>query len=375
MRKTKKVAFLTGTRADYGKLKPLVQALSGSENFDVFIIATGMHLLSEYGLTVNHIISDNLAPVITMDNQSIDEKMEIVLAKTTIGLSKILEENPIDLLVVHGDRVEALAGAATSSLKNIRVAHIEGGEQSGTVDNIIRHAVSKFSHFHFVANNSAKKVLEKIGEKSDSIFIIGSPETDILLSDKLPNLDSVKKRYEIKFEKYGIIIFHPVTTELNEIKVQVTNLSLAAKESGLNFILIQPNNDNGSTIIRKELLELSKMDNFKFVPSMRFEFFLSLMNSADLVLGNSSAGVREAPYFGTPSVNVGSRQEKRVDTSTIPTIINVEPQKDLILASINQAIKLKRVKTKSFGDGNAARDFTKVLMNSKIWDGSFEKFS
>ena len=159
MLKTKKVAFLTGTRADYGKLKPLVQALSSSENFDVFIIATGMHLLSEYGLTVNHIMSDNLAPVITMDNQSIDEKMEIVLAKTTIGLSKILEENPIDLLVVHGDRVEALAGAATSSLKNIRVAHIEGGEQSGTVDNIIRHAVSKFSHFHFVANNSAKKVL------------------------------------------------------------------------------------------------------------------------------------------------------------------------------------------------------------------------
>jgi UDP-N-acetylglucosamine 2-epimerase (hydrolysing) len=155
---TKKVAFLTGTRADYGKLKPLIQALSSSENFDVFIIATGMHLLPEYGLTVNHIISDNLAPVITMDNQSIDEKMEIVLAKTTLGLSKILEDNPIDLLVVHGDRVEALAGAATSSLKNIRVAHIEGGEQSGTIDNIIRHAVSKFSHFHFVANNSAKKV-------------------------------------------------------------------------------------------------------------------------------------------------------------------------------------------------------------------------
>jgi UDP-N-acetylglucosamine 2-epimerase (hydrolysing) len=301
--------------------------------------------------------------------------MEIVLAKTTIGLSKILEENPIDLLVVHGDRVEALAGAATSSLKNIRVAHIEGGEQSGTVDNIIRHAISKFSHFHFVANSSAKKVLEKIGEKPDAIFVIGSPETDVLLSDNLPDLDSVKKRYQIEFDKYGIIIFHPVTTELNEIKFQVTNLSLAAKESGLNFVLIQPNNDNGSTIIRKELLELSKMDNFHFVPSMRFEFFLSLMNSADLVLGNSSAGVREAPYFGTPSVNVGSRQEKRVDTSSIPTIINVEPEKDLILASINQAIKLKRVKTKSFGDGNAARDFTKVLMNSKIWEESFEKFS
>jgi len=373
--KTKKVAFLTGTRADYGKLKPLIRSLSYSNKFDVFIIATGMHLLAEYGSTVNHIISDNIASVITMDNQSIDEKMEIVLAKTVIGLSKILEENPIDLLVVHGDRVEALAGAATSSLKNIRVAHIEGGEHSGTVDNIIRHAVSKFSHLHFVANDSAKTVLEKIGEKSESIFDIGSPETDLLLSNNLPNLDSVKKRYDIKFDKYGIMIFHPVTTELSDIESQIISVSDAAKESGLNFILIQPNNDNGSTLIRKKLSELSKSKNFKFVPSMRFEYFLSLMESADLVLGNSSAGVREAPYFGTPTVNVGTRQTKRVDTSAIPTIINVEAKTELVLAAINAAIKLDRIRTRSFGDGNAAIKFTQILENSKIWEEPFEKFS
>jgi len=373
--KSKRVAFLTGTRADYGKLKPLIKALASSDKFDVFIIATGMHLLFEYGSTVNHIISDNLAPVITMDNQIIDEKMEIVLAKTMIGLSKVLEDNPIDLLVVHGDRVEALAGAATSSLKNIRVAHIEGGEHSGTVDNIIRHAVSKFSHFHFVSNDAARVVLENIGEKPESIFNIGSPETDILLSNNLPDLNSVKKRYDIKFKNYGIMIFHPVTTELNEIKSQIINLSYAAKESGLNFILIQPNNDNGSTTIREELSKLSKLGNFKFVPSMRFEYFLTLMKNADLVLGNSSAGVREAPYFGTPTVNVGSRQEKRVDTSEIPTIINVEPESAFILAGIAAAIRLQRVKTKFFGDGNAAREFTQVLENSKIWEEPFEKFS
>ncbi len=371
---TKKVAFLTGTRADYGKLKPLIKSLADSDKFEVFIIATGMHLLVEYGSTVNQIILDNLAPVITMNNQSLDEKMEVVLGKTTLKLSEILEKNPIDLLVVHGDRVEALAGAATSSLKNIRVAHVEGGENSGTVDNIIRHAVSKFSHFHFVSNDEAKIVLQKIGEKPEAIFNIGSPETDILLSDNLPDLNLVKKRYDIKFEKYGILIFHPVTTELRELNSQILNIINAVKSSKLNFILIQPNNDSGSTVIRNELSKLSKIKNFKFVPSMRFEYFLTLMKNAELVLGNSSSGVREAPYFGTPTVNIGTRQQKRVDTSKIPTIINVEPVTEFILAAINIAVSLKRIKTKSFGNGNAAKEFIQILEFSKIWDEPFEKF-
>ncbi len=374
MFETKKVAFLTGTRADYGKLKPLIKNLRESSKFEVFVIATGMHLLEEYGLTINHIISDNLAKVIRLNNQTINENMEIVLANTIKGLSKIFKKNPIDLLVVHGDRVEALAGAATSSLMNIRVAHIEGGELSGTVDNILRHAVSKFSHLHFVSNENAKRELERIGEKNETVFNIGSPETDVLLSNDLPNLLTVKQRYEINFDRYGIVIFHPVTTELDSIKSQVTNLINAVQISGHNYVLVQSNNDNGSKIIREELSSLHNLSNFKFVPSMRFEYFLSLMKHADLIIGNSSAGVREAPYFGTPTVNIGTRQENRVDNSIIPTIINVEADETLILEAINSALKLKRIKTNFFGDGQAARKFTSILENFDTWEKPFEKF-
>src|SRR3972149_5514199 len=176
----KKILFVSGTRADFGKIKPLIQQVKDSDDFEYQIFATGMHLLSVYGMTVLEIKKagfDNIYSFINQDS-AITSQMDLVLATTVQGLAYYVREYKPDLLVVHGDRVESLAGALVGCLNNILVAHIEGGERSGTIDELIRHAITKLSHIHFVSNNEARNRLVQMGEISSSIFVIGSPDID-----------------------------------------------------------------------------------------------------------------------------------------------------------------------------------------------------
>ena len=158
-KKYQQIIFLTGTRADYGKIKPLLKILKGDPNYEVKIVVTGMHLLAKYGSTVFEIEKDALAEIILLPNQINEQAMEISLSKTIEALSMFFDQNRCDLFVIHGDRVEALAGAVVGSIRNIPVAHIEGGEVSGTIDGMLRHSISKLSHIHFVANQSAEERL------------------------------------------------------------------------------------------------------------------------------------------------------------------------------------------------------------------------
>ena len=184
----KKIIFLTGTRADFGKLKPLMLCLEEDINFEVHIFVTGMHMLNKYGYTCEEVENAGFKNVYKYINQSLDDSMDQVLAKTISGLSNFIREINPDLLIVHGDRVETLAGASVGALNNVLVCHVEGGEVSGTVDELIRHSVSKLSHIHLVANDNAKKRLLQLGEAEDSIYVIGSPDIDIMNSNNLPKL-------------------------------------------------------------------------------------------------------------------------------------------------------------------------------------------
>src|SRR6476646_1952700 len=211
----RKIVFLTGTRADFGKLKSLIEILKTNKQFEVHIFATGMHMDNKYGYTVHEIEKcgyDNIYKYINHDSESI---MDITLSRTIDGFANYIRNVKPDLIVVHGDRIEALAGATVGALNNILVAHIEGGELSGTVDELIRHAVSKLSHTHFVANSEAAQRLRQMGELSESIYVIGSPDMDVMLSENLPRIDIVKKYYDIEFNSYALSIFHPVTTEFD----------------------------------------------------------------------------------------------------------------------------------------------------------------
>jgi UDP-N-acetylglucosamine 2-epimerase (hydrolysing) len=273
------------------------------------------------------------------------------------------------LIVVHGDRVEALAGATVGALNNVLVAHIEGGEISGTIDELIRHAVSKLSHLHFVSNDEARRRLVQMGEKEESIFVIGSPDIDVMLSDHLPNLAEVKEKYEIDFLKYAVFAYHPVTTELKLLKKHIDTVLTALQASDQNFVVLYPNNDNGSEIILEALDRLRDNPRFRVIPSMRFEYFVTLLRNASAMVGNSSAGIREAPVYGIPVVNIGTRQMNRFNYSAI---VNVAPDKDRILRALRNLPK-SIPRSTYFGTGNSAKLFIGYLGNPGLWKTARQK--
>ena len=368
----KKIVFLTGTRADFGKLKSLIKISQDSDDFDVSLFVTGMHMNKKYGLTVEEITKSGFKNIYKFINHTDNQKMEITLSETINGFSNYVNEYQPDLIVLHGDRVEALAGSIVGSLNNILVAHIEGGEISGTIDELIRHSVSKLSHIHLVANELASKRLIQMGEYTNSIHIIGSPDLDLMKPNNLPLINDVKKYYDIYFDNYAIGILHPVTTENSETFTNASIFVDALIESDLNYILIYPNNDIGSSDILINYKKLEKNKRIKIFPSLRFESFLSLLKSSDFIIGNSSTGIREAPYYNIPTINIGTRQNKR---SSGKLIRNISFNKKEILKEIlnindhENDFESKR----EFGNGDSDKLFLKLLRSNKFWKVTHQK--
>ncbi len=367
----KKILFITGTRADYAKVRPLMEEVERAEGFECHIFVTGMHTLARYGSTFDEINKAGFRNVFLYMNQLADSSsaMDIVLANTIQGLAHYLREFPPDLIVVHGDRVETLAGAVVGALNNVLVAHIEGGELSGTVDELIRHAVSKLSHVHFVANEQARNRLVQMGEVEESVFVTGSADVDVMLSDRLPALEEALARYDIPFTEYGLLLYHPVTTELAVLRRNVSNVIAAVKDSGWNFIVIYPNNDKGSEVILESIRDLESSPKFRVIPSVRFEFFLCMLKYATAIVGNSSAGVREAPVYGVPAINIGTRQLNRFD---YPSIIHVEESTSAILQAMNH-LPVEVPPTFHFGVGDCADRFMAALEEPELWNTPRQK--
>jgi UDP-N-acetylglucosamine 2-epimerase (hydrolysing) len=367
----KKFLFLTGTRADFGKLKSLITICRAQPDFDVHIFATGMHMHNKYGYTVNEIEKSGFDNIYKYINYTSESTMDLTLAKTIDGLSSYVQEAKPDLILIHGDRVEALAGAIVGALNNIHVSHIEGGEVSGTIDELIRHSVSKMSHSHFVSNEIAKRRLIQMGELEDNIFVIGSPDIDVMNSKTMPSIAEAKKYYEITFEEFGILMFHPVTTEESTIAKSVNNIVDACIESNLNYIVIFPNNDLGSNHILNAYEKFISNPKFKIFPSLRFEYFLILLKHAQFIIGNSSAGIREAPHYGVPTINLGSRQNNR---SLNDEIINIDFNKAIITNAINEVVKMGHYEPKHlFGKGNSDELLIEILRTDDFWNISKQK--
>lgn len=368
---SKKILFLSGTRADFGKIKSLLQILEADPDFEPLLFVTGMHLQEEYGYTLLEVQRCGFSNIHTFENHTHETTMDLTLAKTIQGLSEYVQECKPDMIVIHGDRVEALAGAIVGSLNNILVAHIEGGEVSGTIDELIRHSTSKMSHIHFVSNNQAKKRLIQMGEITESIFTIGSPDVDIMFSDTLPTLEVAKEYYDIEFDKYAIVMFHPVTTEVERMQEYADNFVEALLLDDKNYIVIYPNNDLGSSLILKSFEQLRGSSRFKIAPSLRFEYFLTLLKNAEFIIGNSSAGIREAPYYGVPIINIGSRQQNR---AVHPSICNVDYNKYSIYEALQQKmLKSKAIENDSFGKGKSAAAFLSALKDENLWEVNHQK--
>ena len=361
----KRILFLTGTRADFGKLKSLIEKVENSDQFESHIFVTGMHMLTKYGMTAREVEKSGFQSIYKYINQNENDGMDTILSKTIAGLSDYVHELNPDMIVIHGDRVEALAGAIVGALNNILVAHVEGGEVSGTIDELIRHSVSKLSHIHFVCNQSAKNRLLQLGELESSIFVIGSPDLDVMTSKDLPSIDYVKDYYDINFDTYSVFMYHPVTTEFESLHTKIEAVVSALIESGDNYVVIFPNNDHGTEIILNEFKRFEGNDRFLIFPSIRFENFLTLIKYSEYMIGNSSAGVREAPFYGLPSIDIGSRQANR---ATASSIINVPEDKEQIISRIEKSKEIEHEATQEFGEGNSCELFYEKLRDKELWN-------
>ena len=360
----KKIVFITGTRADFGHIKSLINACEKSNLYEVFIFATGMHLSSKHGYTINDIYESKYKNVHAYLSYKNNDTMDVTLANTIQGFSKYIKGIEPDLICLMGDRVEMLAGAIVGSLNNILTIHLQAGDTSGTIDDSMRHAISKMSHAHFCANKIARQRLLRMGENEDNIFIIGSPSVDNLLNIDLELYDAVKKIYKIEFDKYGILIFHPFTTEIGDIKKQIKNLVDAVIDSNLNYIVVNPNNDNGNNFIFDEYKRLEHNDKFRIFSSIKYEYFIMLLSNAKFMIGNSSSAIIEAPYFSIPVVNIGTRQKGRDLTNNI---FNCGYDKKDIEKNIEIVLKYDDKIAGAYGKGNSAELFLEILNSDNFW--------
>lgn len=366
---TKSILFITGTRADFGKLEPLAIAARDA-GMDVSFFVTGMHMLAQYGLTKIEVQRLPGVAVHEYLNQRIGDPQDIILAKTVTGFSDFVREAKPDLVVIHGDRVEALACALVCATNYIRSAHIEGGEVSGTIDEIYRHCNSKLASHHFVSSDDAARRVKALGEDGSAVHVIGSPELDFHAGVSGVTIGDVKDRYDIPFDDLGICVFHPVTSEADTMAQQARDLFGALDTSGKSFVVIAPNNDPGSAGIFDAINALPA-DRFRVLPSMRFAHFSELMKHAACMIGNSSAGVREAPFLGLPSLDIGTRQTDRAKAGSVHFADAQDTDKIATFLSTQWGNRQPR--DEGFGAGSAASRFVEILASDAFWDSGLQK--
>lgn len=363
----KRILFISGTRADFGKLDPL--AAAAEENgFEVLFLVCGMHMIPRHGLTKNEVVKRY--QTFECVNQKDGDSLDLILTKSISSFSDIFRIVEPDLVIHHGDRVEAFASSIVCATNFIRSAHIEGGEVSGTIDEVFRHCNSKLSDIHFVSSREASDLLVNLGEPPHKINIIGSPELDVHAKSIEIELNEVLDRYEIDFDEYGIAIFHPVFSEQKLIGNHAQSFFDAIEGSGKNFVIIEPNNDDGSDVIRAVLDQKRGNKRLRILPSMRFSYFSRLLRGAKLFIGNSSVAVREAPFLGIASISIGTRQNGRTKNKDV--VIIEEIDRDHIEASINRDWGLNRPVSKEFGVGGSSEKFVEAL-KAIDWTASLQK--
>lgn len=366
---TKRLLFITGTRADFGKISPLATAARDA-GFRVEFFITGMHMLKRYGATTNEVRRLPGVGLHEFINQKIGDPHDLVLAKTMLGLSDWLSENAPDLVVSHGDRVEALAGALVCATNGIRCAHIEGGEVSGTIDEVYRHCNTKLCTYHIVSSEPARRRVRNFGEDHRWIYTIGSPELDFHSRPSGVTMQEVAKHYAIPFADFGIVIFHPVTSESDTIGAQARALFDSLGCSGRSFVVISPNNDPGAEEIFAVIQDLDPA-RFRHIPSMRFAYFSELMKNAKAIIGNSSAGVREAPFLGVASLNLGTRQTNRSQAASITHASCFDAE--AIAAFLGDEWGRRYPRDCAFGGGNSAERFVALLQSEQFWTAPLQK--
>ena len=368
--KKRSVIVTTGTRADYGILRPILDEIKNSHKLDLKLIVTGSHFLKEYGMTINQIKKDGYEITAKIVNiQKTDSKFEStkILGQTIIEFSKIFKKLKPDINVILGDRDEMLASAIAAYHMNIPNAHIHGGDTSGGLDEYTRHAITKLSNIHFAATKKSANRILKMGEKPQVIFHTGSPSIDEVIKDKITKIHELKKKYDAKVVNNEILLVqHPVTTETEEAENQINETLKAIIKLQKNTIIIGANIDPGNQIIHKKIKQIiNKYDFIHFYPTLPRNDYLGFLKNCKVLVGNSSSGIIEASFFKKPVVNIGIRQKFR---ETGPNVIDVKQfTHESICNAIENALKSKTLKQSSiYGKGHAAKKIIKHLEEIKL---------
>tara|TARA_E500000178_G_C16992779_1_gene741677 strand:- start:804 stop:1943 length:1140 start_codon:yes stop_codon:yes gene_type:complete len=366
----RKIFVVTERRADFSRFKPILKLINVSRKLDYTLVVTGNHILKEFGNTIDEIKEEKFKIFKTfkmfLKNKDNDgSEMVQGLGVAIQELSKILKKNRPDIILSGFDIAANLAVTIVGAHMNIPVAHIQGGEVSGTIDESIRHAMSKFSHYHFVSNEDAKNRLIKMGEKKKSIFSVGCPSIDALMEEKNLTEVYIKKKFNINLKKkYLILIQHPVTTEENS-DTQILKTLKAIKNIKIQKLIIYPNNDAGS----KKIINILKNSDYKIVKTLNLREYKTLLSNASVLIGNSSSGIHEAATFKIPVVNIGTRQNGRLKPKNV---VNTDYDTKQIQKKINYVLNnkvfqrgLKSLKN-PYGQGNSSKKIIKLLTKIKL---------
>jgi UDP-N-acetylglucosamine 2-epimerase (non-hydrolysing)/GDP/UDP-N,N'-diacetylbacillosamine 2-epimerase (hydrolysing) len=358
--------IVTERRADYSKFKPVLEEIKNSKKFSYILIVTGSHLLKKHGYTINEIKNDGFkisAKFSMYDKNSKNSEVEMVksFGKSVIQLSKLVKKYDPDLILSGFDIGANLAVAIVGAHMNKVVAHIEGGEVSGTIDESIRHAITKFAHLHFTTNVDATTRLIKMGENPQFIFTVGNSSLDSI--QKIPKISKkqICYKYNLNFKKpYIVVTMHTVTSEIDKIQNYMRNVVDAISELDVQAIIIRGNADAGSNKITK-IVKSSKIKEYLSIP---FSDYINILRNSSALVGNSSSGIMEAPFLGIPSVNIGTRQSGRLRSKSVIDVNYVKLNiKNAIKHAIYDKDFLKQIKTQKslYGNGKTSKKIIKIL--------------
>jgi len=360
---TRRVCYISGTRADFGLMRSTLQILRDHLELDVSVIVTGMHLSQAYGHTADEIEAAGLRIAVRVPvplEPATGATMARNLGAMVTAFTDALESERPDVVLLLGDRGEMLAGALAAIHLNIPVAHIHGGERSGTVDEPVRHAISKLSHLHFTATREAADRLVRMGEAPANIHVTGAPGLDGLTDTELPDLIEVTRLHGLDPERrFALMVYHPVLQEAATAPEDARCILKGLTDAGLQVLALMPNADAGSDGVRAVLTEAKGRPDITVRTHLARPAFIAAMAHADLMVGNSSAGIIEAASFGTPVLNVGPRQNLRERNANVRDVAATE---DALADGIAALLATGRLAPANvYGDGQAGTRIARLL--------------
>ncbi|NPE07419.1 MAG: UDP-N-acetylglucosamine 2-epimerase (hydrolyzing) [Asgard group archaeon] len=375
----RKIAVITGTRADFGLFAPVLKQIIAHPKLELHLIVTGMHLSEEFGYTINEIKQqgfDIADEINILEKEDTSVAMSQAVGNAVLGLTKSFDKIKPDLVLVLGDRGEMLAAAITAAYMNIAIAHLHGGEISGTVDDLTRNAITKFASIHLPATQQSKNRIISMNEKAERIYVVGAPGLDPIYAGEYASKEVVSKELGLDpNEKLILVVQHPNTFEVDDSEQQIKETLEAISKLKTQTVLVYPNSDAGGRAMIRMIQKYEKLPFLKTFKNISRDHYLGVLAMASVMIGNSSSAIIEAPALGISVVNIGTRQRNR---ERADYIIDVDYNQKEIINAVEVSItkehqEIVKKSVNPYGKGNSSKKIVEILANIKLDKEIIEK--